>query len=146
MSDPSDPPLSADEDDDPDDEDSPDDEASEPASPDRWHREGLETFRDLCPVLAELRIVRVDIPFNGYGDSGSVDEPEAYRAAGPAIDLPRDVADRLVAAAEGLLPDGWEDNHGSHGLIVLDVPARTVRREQTWLTEESEDHEETLPA
>ena len=101
-------------------------------------------------ALADLGIHHVIVNFDGAGDSGQIEEIEAWDAANQKIPLPslrkvqmasenpdRPVDDiGLEAAVEQLAWDylydnhsGWENNDGAFGSFVFDVPARTITLE-----------------
>jgi len=96
-------------------------------------------------ALAEAGIHRVTVDYDGSGDSGQIENVEAWTAneripfpSDPRIQLvsenpdhPR-AAQNLEAAAESVAWDylddlffGWENNDGAFGIFVFDVPART---------------------
>lgn len=108
----------------------------------RERQAAKQTFADMCDRLGELGIQTVDIEYDGYGDSGTVDEVTAY-ADGEQIELPDDYHDEITAATECLLPDGWENNDGAFGKVVLSVDKRCLTREHNWRVEATEYDEET---
>ena len=110
----------------------------------RLERERAEAHQAMgkaCDALAELGATEVRIEYDGYGDSGAV---EGVMATGPAgdVEIPADFREELISAAERLLPDGWENNTGAFGELVLDVAHRRLTREHNWRVETSEYDEE----
>ena len=102
----------------------------------------------ILPRLQEVGIARVDIRFDGCGDSGAVEECACLDAAGAGIPCPdvtllegeADSVDRtgsrepqsLGQALEQLTylalerhHPGWEINDGACGELVIDVAAAT---------------------
>lgn len=92
-------------------------------------------------ALAKLGAAEARIAYDGYGDSGMVEGVSATGANGE-IELPGEIRNQLVTAAEFLLPDGWENNSGAFGELVLDVANRRLTREHNWRVEETEYDEE----
>ena len=101
-------------------------------------------------ALAEAGIHRVTIDYDGSGDSGQIENIEAWDAANEKIPLPSSRKVQLVsenpdrpvdefaleAAVEQLawnyLYDnycGWENNDGAFGTFVLNIPGRTITLE-----------------
>ena len=105
----------------------------------------------LFGALSQAAIATVTVRFDGYGDSGQIEEIEA-QAAGTAAPLPEGTIDiasplhdgsgvqraRLTAreAIEQLAYDfleqthhGWENNDGAFGDFSFDVASRTITLE-----------------
>jgi hypothetical protein len=100
-------------------------------------------------ALAEAGIHRVTVDYDGCGDSGQIENVEAWDAADERIPFPADpkielapdnplqphAAENLEAAVETLAWDyleihwGWENNDGAFGTFVFDVPACTITLE-----------------
>jgi hypothetical protein len=103
----------------------------------------------LFDVLAAAGIHRVTVNYDGSGDSGQIEEVEAWDTGNERIPLPFDrkvelilenpdspcAGQNLEAAIETLAWDyleihyGWENNDGAFGSFVFDVPARTITLE-----------------
>lgn len=98
----------------------------------------------LIPILAGAGIVRVEIEFDGVGDSGNVDEPVCFladntRADCPAADVEiedfsgreaglqtetKPLVEALVTIVYNALDvhhSGWEINEGAFGTFSIDV-------------------------
>jgi hypothetical protein len=105
----------------------------------------------LFAALAEAGIHRVTVEYDGSGDSGQIENVEAWDAGNERMplltepkvqlvsenpDYPRP-AQNLEAAIESLAWDyldldiyyGWENNDGAFGTFVFDVPARSIALE-----------------
>jgi hypothetical protein len=103
-------------------------------------------------ALAEAGIHSVTLNYDGGGDSGQIEDIEAWNATGDRIPLPSDRKVQLTlgnpdepltdvdlqAAIETLAWDfleemyaGWENNDGAFGIFVFDVPNRTVTLEHS---------------
>ena len=105
----------------------------------------------LFGALSQAAIATVTVHFDGYGDSGQIEEIEA-QAAGTAVPLPEgtiDIASPLSdgsgvqrtsltvrEAIEQLAYDfleqthgGWENNDGAFGDFTFDVANRTITLE-----------------
>jgi len=101
-------------------------------------------------ALAEAGIHRVTVEYDGSGDSGQIENVEAWDAGNQNIPLPSAIKVQLAsgnpdhpadpinleAAVEEIawsyLYDqhyGWENNDGAYGTFVFDVPARTITLE-----------------
>lgn len=102
----------------------------------------------LFAALASAGITTVTVVFDGYGDSGGIEDVHAERD-GDEIDLPTDAVKLLTipwretdpvenevtvfAAIEHMVYEllgqthgGWENNAGAFGAFVFDVAARTI--------------------
>jgi hypothetical protein len=101
-------------------------------------------------ALAEAGIRRVTVEYDGSGDSGQIENVEAWTAGNERMPFPTDpripllsenpghprAAQNLQAAVESVAWDylddlyyGWENNDGAFGTFVFDVPARTLSLE-----------------
>lgn len=102
----------------------------------------------LFDALAAAGIGTVEVRFDGYGDSGQIEEVTA-QSNGAGVALPEGVIDlaepncdgtclarstvRVADAIETLayrcledVHDGWENNDGAYGDFIFDVTARTI--------------------
>lgn len=118
---------------------------------------------DLFDFLAAQGIVLVTVDFDGYGDSGQIEDMFAFDGHGevalPDYNLPmagsasspngdpderRPVKDIIETLAYDLLEGehgGWENNEGAYGEFRFDVPKRTITlgyHERMTATEHSE--------
>ena len=120
------------------------------------HRQALaeawEVNREVFfAALSGAQIARVDVTFDGEGDSGQINDVTAYKGDEPValpsqviaiqtVDWNSDAAKPaempLEAALERLCYDfleqehgGWENNDGAYGEFTFDVAARTVELE-----------------
>jgi hypothetical protein len=109
----------------------------------RERQEGRDAVIAACARLQKLGVTRVTIPYDGCGDSGTVDDPIGYRGD-EEIELPQDLSESLVSAAYNLLPGGWEINEGSSGELTLDIPQRSLRRNHAWRVLQEDREEELL--
>lgn len=95
-------------------------------------------------ALAEAGIHRVTVDFDGSGDSGQIENVEAWNAADERMPFPSlsETPDHpraeynLEAAVESVAWDylgdlyyGWENNDGAFGSFVFDVPTCIVSLE-----------------
>ena len=108
----------------------------------------LENKTALFDALAGARVDTVEVTFNGYADSGQVDEAVIDGEGGDAdlrlinIEIARvewgnpvvvretrsvkDAIDRLVYDLLQQTYGGWEINQGAYGDFLFDVGDRTV--------------------
>ncbi len=98
-------------------------------------------------ALAEAGIQTLTLGFDGCGDSGQIDDIEAWSTGNDSVAFPSNRKLQLVSTApdyppteftlqqaiETLVYDyldetcyGWEDNEGGFGTFVFDIPARTI--------------------
>jgi hypothetical protein len=89
--------------------------------------------RRLRQRLSRLGVTRVTATFDGYGDSGQIEDLTA-EPDNVAIDdgLRSELEDFLLDQ----LPGGWEINEGSYGDFTVDVASGTVEADASWRTEE----------
>lgn len=104
----------------------------------------------LFDALAAAGITRVVVRFDGYGDSGQIEDITAYDASGAETGLPdapritllrtqhgapeavsevHGIGDALESLAYGFLAEthgGWENNDGAFGDFTFDVVRRTI--------------------
>ena len=101
----------------------------------------------IIDALAAIGVERIEITFDGYGDSGQIED---VAVTGASEDLTGEVTlvrapwtcpneehtCKLAEAVEDLCyalleqeHDGWQDSDGAYGTFVFDVAARTVTLE-----------------
>ena len=103
-----------------------------------------KSLRKFCQQLVKLGVDTVTIKYDGYGDSGTLEDPLAFQNDKP-VELPRKLNDLLLEFAESYLPGGWENNDGACGTFVLNIKERRFFREHCWRhTEYEHDEEEIL--
>ena len=88
----------------------------------------IATLKSLCDQFAALGIEEVRLTYDGYGDSGVIEDVHAI-AGGEEVELKGSLHHDYYNAAYDLLPFGWEDNYGSFGDIILYVRERRLVRE-----------------
>ncbi len=107
------------------------------------HQQACQTLSVLCEQLLSLGVQTVTVAYDGYSDSGTIENVQAFDGANQAIALPDDLEQELIELAETLLPGGWEINEGAFGQFTLDVPQRQLVREHNWRIESSQYEEES---
>ncbi len=85
--------------------------------------------RGLRQRLARLDITSITAQFDGYGDSGCLEEPTIEP---PSVVLDEALRGELEELLLGLLPGGWEINEGSFGDFTIDVAAGQVTVDASW--------------
>jgi hypothetical protein len=121
----------------------------------------------LIPQLQQAGIASVEIRFDGYGDSGAIEEIECRDAAGQVLACPEmfvAIAPDGDAAAAGEAKQetlngaleslgylglerhhpGWEINDGASGALMIDVGAATFMLECSQRYTGYEDHSTEL--
>ena len=83
------------------------------------------------------------INYDGYGDSGTMEDPLALQNDKP-VELPGKLNDLLLEFAESYLPGGWENCDGACGEFVLNIKDRKFFREHCWRHTEFEHDEEDI--
>ena len=101
----------------------------------------LATLATACTQLANRGADRVVITYDGCGDSGCVESVKAYTGESD-LELDAVLGEQLAAAAEQILPLGWENDGGAFGELILYVAERRVVREHNWRIDTSEYSEE----
>lgn len=116
-----------------------------PVEDTRAHNKNL-----IFAALAEAGIHSLTVGFDGSGDSGQIDDIEAWLPGPEKIPFPSNrkldlasslpgnppvemtLQDAIETLAYNYLEDthyGWENNDGAYGSFVFDVPARTISLE-----------------
>jgi len=113
-------------------------------------------------VLRDAGISKVTVAFNGYGDSGQIEDIHV-EAGGNKVELPdsaveiaraswesdaperlsKPLADAIESLCYALLEekhDGWENNEGAYGEFVFDVAADRIVLDFNYRIETSENH------
>ena len=103
----------------------------------RYYKEGLANVRKNLPVAAEklkvAGVARVDIYYDGCGDSGQIEDVRYFDAQRKMIDRPCTVTmseDALRELFYDLLETrhaGWENNDGAFGDFEWDLIADTLK-------------------
>ncbi len=102
-----------------------------------------KSLQKACQQLAKRKVDIVTITYDGYGDSGTVEDPVALRNGKP-VKLSHKLNELLLETAEALLPGGWEINDGACGEFVLNIKDRKFLREHNWRVTEYEHEEEEI--
>ena len=102
-----------------------------------------KSLRRFCRQLVKLGVDTVTINYDGYGDSGTLEDPLALQNGQP-VELPGKLNDLLLEFAESYLPGGWENSDGACGTIVLNIKERRFFREHCWRHTEFEHDEEEI--
>ena len=102
------------------------------------------SLRRACRQLIKLKVDSVTISYDGYSDSGTLDDPVALQN-GKTITLPDKLSERLLEIAEALLPGGWEIGEGACGEFLLNMTDRKFIREHNWRVTQYEHEEEDIP-
>ena len=102
-----------------------------------------KSLRKFYPQLVKLGVDIVTINYDGYGDSGTMEDPLALQNDKP-VELPPKLNDLLLEFAESYLPGGWENNDGACGTFVLNIKERRFFREHCWRHTEYESDEEEI--
>lgn len=115
----------------------------------RRRQEELKETKDrlgkVCKVIEPLGITLIEVTYDGYGDSGTVENitffinEKEYKkdlpsvkfeslfkypgSKAPKVDI-REIVDEICCS---LLPDGWQDNDGSFGTLWIDVKEKTLK-------------------
>lgn len=88
----------------------------------------------LLALIDQLRtagVSEVTAAFSGYGDEGSIEEIEFLDAQRQPVSLSEQFPN-LEKTFEVLLPDGYEDNEGSSGVVTLDVERGRITVDTDW--------------
>ncbi|MDY7038684.1 MAG: hypothetical protein SV375_21345 [Thermodesulfobacteriota bacterium] len=100
----------------------------------RQEQERQNALDLVIPWLITLKnqgITTIIVTYNGSGDDGCIDSVELE-----PHNLTK-LTDQATKAIEELvfelLPDGWEINEGSEGMIRFDLMTATISREHYWL-------------
>lgn len=118
-------------------------------------REDALLSRNKALVLGALEaagVARVEVEFDGGGDSGQIESVRARDADGAEVELPDDrlalclvdgpgseprsgdhspveAIETLVYGALACRHGGWENNEGGYGTVLFDVADRSMRLE-----------------
>lgn len=102
----------------------------------RWEREQAEhtegSRKDAARLLRLKGIQKVLAVFSGSGDSGCIEEIEAFDKDGAVVELTDQEQDVLDLHFCLSLPGGWENNEGSDGELVMRAPRADVSGRVGW--------------
>ena len=125
-------------------------ETTETTTPESGNKVCARNKALVFAALAEAGIHRVTVDYDGSGDSGQIENVEAWNAPNERMPFPSGVlvplvsnspdhpfpGQNLAAAVESIAWDyldhlyyGWENNDGAFGTFVFDVPDRTITLE-----------------
>ena len=104
-------------------------------------QQARKKLASLCRRLKKLGVSQVRIDYDGYGDSGAVENVAAFRD-GQETPLGEPLATEIGDAVETLLPLGWEIDSGAFGHFELDVASRRLLRHHHWRVETTSLEEE----
>lgn len=111
-------------------------------------------FTEICRDLESYSVARVEVEYDGYGDSGTIESVTFLDRDGDEVQLtnlvgrqPRNRAQtrhqklrlRLDNFAYQLLPLSWQDNAGSYGTILINTMTRRIRVDHAWRIESTDD-------
>ena len=121
---------------------------------------------DLLNALALAGITHVVVTFDGYGDSGQIENVEAQAGDDPVImpaatieiaeavweqAEPKRSSVSIAEAVESLAYDvlekthcGWENNDGAYGDVIFDVAEETITLDYNGRYTASENHTHTF--
>lgn len=99
-------------------------------------------LKEIGKLLRPLKITRIEATYDGYGDSGSFEgvtfltKKKEYQGVLPAKTFKSayyshevDLKEKLEEIFCLFLPDGWEINDGSNGLVIVDLIMNTIKVE-----------------
>lgn len=95
----------------------------------------------LLKRLRDLGVATATAHYEGYGDSGEIEDPAAKDATGKEVALPAEMAEAVKDAAYEYLEQshgGWEINEGSFGDFSIDVASGRQRLEHNERFESTE--------
>lgn len=120
---------------------------------------------NLFAALAAAGVTRIEVRFDGFGDSGAIEDVQAFAGDAP-VELPRttveikrlDHGDTVETVTEPLgdaietlsyafleqTHAGWENNEGAFGDFTFDVAAGTITLDYNERFETSENHTHEL--
>jgi hypothetical protein len=90
----------------------------------------MKQMPPLLLVLQELQVAgvcHIHAEYNGSGDSGQFQSIEGLDVRGCAVAVTDEQFDTLDYHIGELLPDGWEINEGSYGVVEIDVETLRAR-------------------
>ena len=138
---------------------------------DERKRKSKESLKDVCAILFNAGITLVEVNYDGYGDSGSIeyvlffkgdkqlkDEEVAslglptstvqtynYKSTGDKdryITKECTLVDKIEDCAYDFLPGGWEINEGSFGDLKINTETAKATLEHNYRIQETEYSEE----
>ena len=113
-------------------------------------------FGWVCRDLESQGVARVEVLYDGNGDSGTVEGFTLRDRDGQEVDPARlptgkyasgwapggreiDLADKLDELVCAILPGGWEINEGSFGVVVLNTLTRRIHVAHSWRIESTQE-------
>lgn len=112
--------------------------------------------KHVATALAALdpEILEIFLPYSGCGDSGCTDnlivvhgETAKTELAPPKVTncvteggiTIENAMDEIFCLAEELHFEGWENNNGGSGTVIVDVKSGTAKVEHSWIVETTDD-------
>lgn len=91
-----------------------------------------ESMRRLTTELADLRVLRVSAEYDGYGDSGQIEEVGFFGEGDAVIEVGAPIADAVEQLLYDLLEvrhGGWENNDGAFGTFEWQIASGGLTHE-----------------
>src|SRR5438105_12736424 len=105
----------------------------------KWAEQEIErrkaSAEELKTIINKLpkEVAKVEVSYNGSGDSGNIDEVNFYDIKGSAVDVTdKDLIEFISNYTEMKLPDGWEIDDGSSGTLLIDVKKKKAKILHSW--------------
>lgn len=134
--------------------------AAQQAERARKERARLDELKErVLPPLRNAKIANLEIHFDGYGDSGAIEDKSAHNANGEVVDIPEcsipvsdrndplslpEALDTLGYLALEIHHSGWEINEGAFGSLKVDVAEQTFMLECNIRYVDYDDHSTSL--
>ena len=93
-----------------------------------------EELKEICAALFKVGVTRVEVIYDGYGDSGSIEQVSFFKGKKilTSKDVEYTIESKIEECAYDFLPGGFEINEGSFGdLIINTEKAKATLRHNT---------------
>jgi len=110
------------------------------------------TNKELLQLLSGLKIKRITVQYSGSGDSGQTDDIDVEPSSRANLldekfddnETIREALDRICWSAIEDQHDGFYNNEGGFGELVIDVDEKTIQLNHTNYIQETDYNEHTI--
>jgi hypothetical protein len=118
-------------------------------------RDLSDEFHLVCRDLEQHGVTVVETRYDGYGDSGTIEDITLFDRAGAEVPITKlgrlryrdtkatanevSLREKLEDLGYAILPCGWENNEGAFGTVNLNVKTRRIYVDHSWRVESTQE-------